>query len=148
MPWCQCLFSGAHSRNWIAYTKTLSKWTGKYCRVKINLYKCKYIPDADPAIVNSLRTVIRGINTFWILRIYVFHHSVSNGKMSGYLLYFIFMLLSLLLLFGGFYHVICNDQLILSHYKIYNFHTLHDKFLASICTIRIHATQTVTRPSL
>ena len=37
---------GAHSRNWIAYTKTLSKWTGKLCRVKINLYKCKYIPDS------------------------------------------------------------------------------------------------------
>ena len=29
---------GAHSRNWIAYTRTLWKWTGKLCRVKINLY--------------------------------------------------------------------------------------------------------------
>ena len=38
MPCCQCLFFGAHSRNWIAYTRTLSKWTGKLCRVKINLY--------------------------------------------------------------------------------------------------------------
>ena len=38
MPCCQCLFFGAHSRNWIAYTSTFWKWTGKLCRVKINLY--------------------------------------------------------------------------------------------------------------
>ena len=27
-------------------TKTLSKWTGKLCRVRINLSKCKYNPDS------------------------------------------------------------------------------------------------------
>ena len=32
------MFFGAYSRNWIAYTRTLWEWTGKLCRVKINLY--------------------------------------------------------------------------------------------------------------
>ena len=37
-PAVNVCFFGAHSRNWIACTRTLWKWTGKLCRVKINLY--------------------------------------------------------------------------------------------------------------